>query len=828
MMQTNAQDNTVNLVDPTGKVGSLPMDQANEALDNGYRQASFDETNQAKNEDKFGGVQGAVFSGALGAARTATLGGSDWALTHLPEGVGFSPEELKGFSETNPISNTLGEVGGILNDPFSLGKMITGAGKATSAGAESAIKAITKSQDASMAVKTLTGAMGHAVEGGLYGGVLNSIDDSALGDAPLNGEKVLANVGYGSLLGGSFGGLSKVLGFGITPAIRKAVDGLADLRNDLIGSGYGDDALVQKVLPKRFADAITDRQLNLDTNGQASVLKNIVSNLNSVTNNVQDEVKGFSSDLKPDVMSSLFTSHSKIASDALSTASGLLYNAIDKLKSLAPENTQMALENLKSKGDFSSVLGGSSEAVFDALKKVKSYISEFSEKEPDLGEALNPIKETIDKTLKDPSVFGAAGAAKAIHEDNVSELQKFLSPDPKSQTEFQKLFGETEDGKWQFDLHKLNDVLSEKDPILKNRNLNLLSDFYSTLKDMPDNLLNARRSIPNSIWKKETLSQIIENSEKTNKEAFNDYTEGIKKRRPLYGWKDYAPALIAKWHPVLAAAIEAYDFYQDPVHATHGLSFVERMLGKTTKTSLDLMDQIFNPSVVSKVKSLESIDKITGGSSSNDKDDLDNIKKYSANPEMFSDAMEKSTKDLTGIAPNISQHLNVATGNALSFLASKMPQSNEHMNPLEPSPEPSATEMAKFERYRSVVKNPLLALEQIRDKTIGPETIETLSTVYPKLYEQLKQDLIERTFTQKAKGKSIPYQTKQAISMFIGQSLDSSLDPQSIMNNQQVFMNQAQAQAQKNNKSGSSRSSFKDLGQSSRISLRQGDEGPNI
>lgn len=788
MSEVMPPEETVNVTSPFGKVGSLPKSQASEAMENGYQPSTLDEINQAKNEDRFGGAQGAVFAGTLGAARSATLGGSDWALTSLPEGVGFSKEELKGFRDANPVSTGIGEVGGIFADPFGLAKVITTAGKATSAAAKTALRATTGLQDASTVSRVLTNALGSGVEGGLFGGITQSVDESVLGDAPLNSEKLLANVGYGAMIGGTLGGAFGLGSIGVRPAIRKAMDGLSSIRDDLIGSGYGEgeEALVHKILPQRFAEAITDRQLNLDTSGQASLLRKIVTNLNTVKDHIQGEVSSFEREKDPSVISSLFKISSKLAGEAQQNVSQFLGETVDKLQSMIPEgDTKVALEKLKEKAQTDPLISSSAQTLFNSLRKLKSHIGDFIDKEPTLDESLAPVQDKIDEYLRDPTVFGPAGSAIGLHEQNMAQLGKFISQDGK-QTEFQKLFGSMNNGKWQFDIKKMNSVLAEKAPILRQKNLDLLSDFYNQLKEMPENLLNTRKSVPNSSWKKETLSQIIENSEKTNAQSFKEYVEGVKNRRPVYGIRDYAPVLLAKWHPILAAAIEAYDIYQDPVHASREMAYIERYLGKTAKKSLDLIDAVFNPSFASKTILENKINK-PGGGSADLNEEHDKIKQIANNPNMVAEGLETQTKELQKIAPHLTDHLGLATSNAINFLSSKLPQNNQHMDPLGETYKPSVTELSKFERYRSIVEDPLISLEQVRNKTISPETIETLNTVYPNLYGELKQALIEKAFHEKAKGKIIPYQTKQAISAFIGQPLHASLSPQSILSNQMIL-----------------------------------------
>lgn len=792
-VQNQGADDSLNVVDPFGNIGSLAKADAHGAISNGgYRLASQEEVQQQKNEQQYGGAQGAVFSTALGAARTASLGASDLALESLPEGVGFSKEELKGFRETNPTANLVGELGGILQDPFGLSKLINTAGKATSAGAKTLLGAAGMAEDSSRAVAILNNTLQHSVEGALYGGIASTMDDYALGDPSLNGEKILTNMGYGYFLGGATGGITKALGYGITPTIRKAMGALADIRNELIGSGYGEEALISKVLPKRFAEAIQDRQLNLDTNGQGALMRKMSDNLNTVTDSVQQEIADFGKQVNSKAMSALFKSSSEPAAEAQQQVGQFLSQTVEQLKAVVPDAKSQGLLDTISDGiKMGALKGGTSEAIFDGLKELRGHIVNLVQKDPSLAEMFTPHLNQIDEYLKNPKIFGAAGAAMTLHEENVAGLRTFLSDDPNNLTPFQQTFGVVKGGKWQFDINKMHEAFTNPDYNLRQTNLQMLSDFFEHLNNMPQNLGNARKVIPNSIWRKRTIQDVINNAQKTHAQAFEDYLKGISKRRPLYGWKDLAPVVIAKWSPVLGAALEAYDFYQDPVHASHELALIERMIGKTTKKSLDLVDSIFSRSVPDRLLIEER-----GGSAIDreaDKDEKrEKFKHFVTDPRAVAENMEKSTKELSEVAPNIATQLHAITGNAASFLQSKMPVGNDHVNPLGSKYEMSNQEAIKFENYRKIVEDPLESLRQVRDRTISPETVETLNSVFPKFYQEMKEAVIKKAFEVKTKGETIPFQTRQAVATFLGAPIDEALSPQSILNNQLMISAQPQ------------------------------------
>jgi hypothetical protein len=135
--------------------------------------------------------------------------------------------------------------------------------------------------------------------------------------------------------------------------------------------------------------------------------------------------------------------------------------------------------------------------------------------------------------------------------------------------------------------------------------------------------------------------------------------------------------------------------------------------------------------------------------------------------------------------------------NANQFLASKLPSTME-INPFDEEMEPSASEVSAFNRYRNIIEEPTLALDQIADGTLMPETIETLATVYPGLYNQMKAELLNQATTMLGKKEKIPYQTKLMISMFLGQPVETSLSLESILSNQMAFaqVNAQEAQGQ--------------------------------
>lgn len=242
------------IVDPYGNLGMIDESEAPHAIRAaGFRMPSSDELKDFQDQETYGkGALSAAEAFGAGAARSATFGGSDLALTK--SGLA-SPETLAALKKYRPGYSGAGEVAGIAAGLLApeaevAGGAVEGAGaaaraaealgtpvravaKAGQAVGDAARPAIEKS--ASLAVNPETSpithkilsqagstALGSAVEGAAYG-LGQSVTESALGDPDMNAEKVMSNVGYSALLAG---GLGAAIGAG-SGAFRGISDKLA-------------------------------------------------------------------------------------------------------------------------------------------------------------------------------------------------------------------------------------------------------------------------------------------------------------------------------------------------------------------------------------------------------------------------------------------------------------------------------------------------------------------------------------------------------------------------------------------------------------------------
>lgn len=136
---------------------------------------------------------------------------------------------------------------------------------------------------------------------------------------------------------------------------------------------------------------------------------------------------------------------------------------------------------------------------------------------------------------------------------------------------------------------------------------------------------------------------------------------------------------------------------------------------------------------------------------------------------------------------------------AISYLSSLRPNTDK-MGALDPRRVPSKAEEAKFDNALMLAESPLTILNKIHNGTLTPDDMKCVSTIYPKLYEQIKFKLVEEIANvANKKDVIIPYKTRISLSMFLTQPLDSTMNPSSIQaaqSHQSGMTEQEKGQAQ--------------------------------
>lgn len=758
------------------------------------------------NEEKYGGVKGAVGAALIGGLGGATLGATDvlFAKAGIP---------IKEIKETNPISSFGGEILGTLT-PGGPAKLIGKAGKTVYGGLR-ALKEAKLANEATTAARVLGAAAdigahaaGSAVEGAIYTGFGKSLNEYALGDPDLNGEKVLDNFGYGALLGGAFGGAIKAASIGLPPAVKGIKDGLTRVRDVAFGTGNKDAGLVGKgldvVFPgNKLTDAIANRMSRLDQDGQMEVVNKTTDALNDTLRNTQTAIKDLNQKARPAETNILIdTADPKVVKTFQQDYVRKLSGAIEEMnsnKEFYSQGIKAGLDKVHSRvaaalksSKPSEILNSLNDEVSELYRLQKPRIGMSIEHE----NAANVVKELyhhLNDSLKNPDIFGMAGAALAEHKSLLNKLFDYI-PSPKSKMsdearEFTKAFMRKAKGGFEFDENKIERMFKKGNTIIGQEKLQRLNDFHDLLNTIPDHLESTYANVPNSTFESKTLRNIVSNSEKTLGESYEKYVSSINNSKNKIGLGDLAAANIAVSHPIVGAALEAYNIATNPIGAMNKLATIERIIGQTTNKIGQGAKAVFTPTIkaIGKVKG-PIIKASVPENKERHKKIYEEVSEFKNNPNKLIEHLNASTKDIYDAAPTIAESINAASTRAVEFLASKIPTHTQNDNPFEKSHEPSGMEMAKFERYLNIVEKPTRALDQIKNGTLIPETIETLQFVTPKLYAKMQQELLQEASNRVAKGEVIPYRIKQSISKFLGYPLDQSLMPKNILANQMAFM----------------------------------------
>lgn len=141
--------------------------------------------------------------------------------------------------------------------------------------------------------------------------------------------------------------------------------------------------------------------------------------------------------------------------------------------------------------------------------------------------------------------------------------------------------------------------------------------------------------------------------------------------------------------------------------------------------------------------------------------------------------------DLNHYMPEHAMALGQTIGNAVSYLNSQRPI-EEKQSPLDSKPVPNSVVKANYNRSLDLAEQPLSVMKNIKEGSITSTDIKHISSMYPALYEQMKSALLNSMNNHLSKNKEVPYKTRLGLSLFLGQPLDSSMKPQSILASQPI------------------------------------------
>lgn len=735
-------DSTYKLKLPGGDVADIAGGELDSYLKRGasfYGKADLAREQEA---ERFGSTGQQVAATALGGARGLSLGLSDLALTKT--GL-VSPEYLQKQEEYNPELGMAGEVAGAIAPAFFTGGSSVGAnilsktpagianaiGKsATSAGAKIAGNVLPKTLSPLVqgaVTKATELGLGSAAESALYGAG-KAVSESAIQDKPLTAEAVLMDGGYsaliGGLTGGALGGAASVAGKGIKVAGEKMAGLIGDskeLESRLVARGLG--------ASKRDMGAILGNEFKQENINHA--YKAIQSNI--------DEL-GASGSFADDFNK---LEDSRLGAGSITRNNDELMTNVEKLKSKAGDAISTSLDNVQEVTNTNTII--------KALKDAGDEISgiDFANKDK-----LNNFIKRLEDEVSDMDLITGELTPKELTAKELWELRKELDSviyddkiTVKANTSYakalQKARGEIED--------KLESMVqSQGDEAYKN--YKSAKKAYSGASDIEKLLIEQNKKNANNLF------------------GLTAYDSGA------------AGAVIG------GAPGAAIGFLGRKVIADYGdkaalyvLSQLEKRAGTLNKVVDESIEGLMSAS-----RKSGTIATLTASRDKNKSYD-EKIKELEIQRQRIDEMkneLDVNLSELGAAAPETALQLRDKTINALDFLTSKMPKSQE-VNPLVEYRVPES-QVDKFNRYVTAVERPQTIMQNLKGGYISPEEVEVLRKVYPEIHLKLKSKALDLLSTKEGK-KDVNYQLRLQLQKLLNTKSDVNLYPTSIKTLQQSF-----------------------------------------
>ena len=835
------------LFNPEGNLVFVPgEDVAENVYKYGYKVPNPDELRKAGRDFTYGTDTAQLQAGLAGAARGGTFGISD--LLAVKTGL-TSPEHLSALKEYYPGTSIAGEIAGALGTAFipvsPVGALVKGAraAEAMAVGKAAAALPAAKAADviAKAAVETGGKALGGAIEGMAFG-LGQTVSEAALGDPDLTAEKVMANIGYGGLMGGALGATFHVGSIGVKKAYEKAKNVYGDLYESLIGKRVFKPVTeappvpgleVPGEVPGEAAAPMTEQVFEpgpvtkfaakvasgFSGKPEAEILENIANKMDPTkvvltsaekaamvkqfTNNVQDLYKSLdsvsrrvSTKFRPQETATLLEETElygplrqlQVMQDDIKAAVA----KIDAEPELYSKNIRRKLEMWSERLDKKPIESfKNANDVFKEIDLFKSRLDKMSKYEKRLeavgniveadtiSEIVSPLASKLRAGLEMPEIWGEAGARQAAYNNKISQflrakkgLERYLMA---------KVEGISTRPIMEVDPVKVNtffNMVNEERSKFRNR---AVMNYFKAGRELIEEIEKTAGKVPSEKLDVNALRQFVE---KTSDEALKAKTV-VEDAFGGFGYfRDLMDA--ARSGGLTGMAAQIGTAFTKPEFIINRLANIESISRKTSqaveKSSKFIFEKVKPPT---KGAGIIIEKETTGQRTERYKKAIEKLKNLSDVPDSMLNDLDNATRETFEYAPKISQGLQLAAVRATGFLLSKMPQSPDKGILDEPY-EPSQAQIITFMRYNDVVNNPLIALQQLEDNYVPRETLETLKTVYPSLYADMKQSIIGQLTDKIAGGKvDLPYQKRVVLSQFLEMPLDSSFRPDIMAKNQQ-------------------------------------------
>jgi len=767
-----APEQPVAVVNEAGQVGTLPYSAALKAFGKrGVRPATADEfaagKATAREEQKkadfnstFGGeFGGGVASAALGAVDQATFGLAPYAARKLagavagPEGQEIVTEGMRTARAANPTASMVGEGVGLVGPA-----LLSGGTSAVVKGATALPRGI--SAIAGVAERAATGAIGTgaeslairaaqagarlAVRGGIEGtayGAGRAVSEAAFENKDATAEKIIAGGLEGGMIGAGAGGVLGAGGVVVGAGLKGAAN---SVKTAIGGSGKSLGATLENWRDKKVWKAIGG-----NTKKAESAAERVEGGFATVATNVRE---------------------------------GLVSSTGKSLERLSPKEAAKAIEELRA---TSGAAVGKIRDELDVLAnktgirpELTGFASKLDEHLTGLYQVGNGAAPQLESYFN--GMVARAGARPTFAQMNMElkQLSKLSKYDASVSNDLREGY------------RSMRSFLSEELDEVAGK-----AAEATGVRGFAEQYQAARKLNQSYIIADDAISELVAK-------------EG---RASSFGFRDAMSAATGAGVGGIPGAIGATVF--NKVMRERGDFVMAGALGKLAKLAqIESAEKAFDAKLksgvadffadkVSRVSKPGLADALKPGKGESSRDAtvrvMNEVASASSNPSAVANVVASRIDGIAEHAPELSSAISTHTAKANDFLASKLPANMHDSGSLTPhldKPRISESDAAKFNRYLTAVKNPMTVVDDLRSGRLTREGVEAVKTVYPNIYTDMRNQVIEQLSTAK---QAPAYYKRIQLGILFDLPTDASMKPTFIKTINEMYVKQSAATQQK-------------------------------
>jgi hypothetical protein len=160
--------------------------------------------------------------------------------------------------------------------------------------------------------------------------------------------------------------------------------------------------------------------------------------------------------------------------------------------------------------------------------------------------------------------------------------------------------------------------------------------------------------------------------------------------------------------------------------------------------------------------------------------DISKLDKILKGLQLNANSLINSGDQIGHYLPQHAASIGETASTATQYLNSLRPD-NDPKAPLDNRIKPAPYQTAEFVNSLKIAQQPLLVLDKLKKGNLAMKDVMELKTLYPDLYKQLSGKITGEIVKQTQKGIHVPYKTRMGLSLFLGQPMDSTMSPASII-----------------------------------------------